>query len=140
MDVLVVSDAGVERHDADELPKLLKQEDALIWVDIPACDPAAVQALTGVFGFHRIAMRDCVERNHVSKVSSTPTMCSPCCTRRRSDGAATCTTSSWTSSSAQLSGHRPRPAEPGGRPAVAPGHRLSAAPDRGEEPARLLAV
>lgn len=68
MDVLVVSDAGVERHDADELPKLLKQEDALIWVDIPACDPAAVQALTDVFGFHRIAIRDCVERNHVSKV------------------------------------------------------------------------
>ena len=68
MDVLVVSDAGVERHEADELPKLLKQEDALIWVDIPACDAAAVQALTDVFGFHRIAIRDCVERNHVSKV------------------------------------------------------------------------
>jgi magnesium transporter len=68
VDVLVVSDAGVERHEADELPKLLKQEDALIWVDIPACDAAAVQALTDVFGFHRIAIRDCVERNHVSKV------------------------------------------------------------------------
>ena len=68
MDVLVVSDAGVERHEADELPNLLKQEDALIWVDIPACDVAAVQALTDVFGFHRIAIRDCVERNHVSKV------------------------------------------------------------------------
>ena len=37
-----------------------------------------------VFGFHRIAVRDCVERNHVSKVHVYPTMSSsPACTRSR---------------------------------------------------------
>jgi magnesium transporter len=67
MEVLVLCDGGVERHDADELPKLLKREDGLVWVDIPVCDPAASHVLSEVFGFHSYAVRDCVERNHVSK-------------------------------------------------------------------------
>ena len=68
MDVLVVCDAGVERHDVMELPRLLERQDAVIWVDVPVCDDGAVEVLSGVFGFHRIAVRDCTERNHVSKV------------------------------------------------------------------------
>src|SRR3954469_1570376 len=72
MDVRVVRDAEVKRYDATELPRLLEREDAVIWVDIPACDGAAVEVLSSVFGFHRIAMRDCVERNHVSKVHIYP--------------------------------------------------------------------
>jgi Mg2+ and Co2+ transporter CorA len=67
MDVLVLCDGGVERHDAEELPRLLKREDALVWVDIPVCDPFAGHVLSEVFGFHSFAVRDCVERNHVSK-------------------------------------------------------------------------
>jgi magnesium transporter len=67
MEVLVLCNGGVERHEADELPKLLKREDALVWVDIPVCDPAASHVLSDVFGFHSFAVRDCVERNHVSK-------------------------------------------------------------------------
>ena len=67
MDVLVLGDGGVERHDAEELPRLVKREDALVWVDIPVCDPFASHVLSDVFGFHSIAVRDCVERNHVSK-------------------------------------------------------------------------
>ena len=51
-----------------ELPRLLERQDAVVWVDIPACDDVAVEVLSEVFGFHRIAVRDCVERNHVSKV------------------------------------------------------------------------
>jgi hypothetical protein len=104
MDVLVVCDAGVERHDVTELPRLLERQDAVIWIDIPMCDKVAAEALSGVFGFHRIAVHDCVERNHVSKVhiwsTSTPTTYSPCCTHRSSASAVTSTTSSWTSSSA----------------------------------------
>jgi magnesium transporter len=72
MKVLVVCDAGVERHDVEELPRLLERQDAVIWVDIPVCDERAVDVLSGVFGFHRIAVRDCVERNHVSKVHVYP--------------------------------------------------------------------
>ncbi|HEU4348632.1 MAG TPA: magnesium transporter CorA family protein [Actinoplanes sp.] len=67
MEILVLCDDGVERHDAEELPLLLKREDALIWVDIPVCDPFASHVLSDVFGFHSFAVRDCVERNHVSK-------------------------------------------------------------------------
>ena len=60
MDVLVVCDIGVERHDVMELPRLLDRQDAVIWVDIPACDEVAVEMLSAVFGFHRIAVHDCV--------------------------------------------------------------------------------
>jgi Mg2+ and Co2+ transporter CorA len=67
MDVLVISGGRTEAHDAAALPALLKREDALVWVDIPVCDPTASQVLSDVFGFHSIAVRDCVERNHVSK-------------------------------------------------------------------------
>ncbi len=67
MEVLAICDGGAQRHDAEELPQLLKREDALVWVDISVCDPSATQVLSEVFGFHSIAVRDCVERNHVSK-------------------------------------------------------------------------
>jgi magnesium transporter len=67
MDVLVIDGDGVERHDVEELPLLLKRDDALVWVDIPVCDPTAASVLSDVFGFHSLAVRDCVERNHVSK-------------------------------------------------------------------------
>ena len=68
MDVRLVCDAGVERHEIEELPQLLERPDAVVWLDIPVCDQQAVDVLSGVFGFHPIAVRDCVERNHVSKV------------------------------------------------------------------------
>jgi Mg2+ and Co2+ transporter CorA len=67
MDVLVLSDGRAERHDPDELPALLKCADSLVWVDIPVCDLSGRQVLSDVFGFHPIAVRDCVDRNHVSK-------------------------------------------------------------------------
>jgi len=72
MDVLVVGAGGVERHPVADLPGLLARLDAVVWVDIPDCDQGAVEVLSGVFGFHRIAVRDCVERNHVSKVHVYP--------------------------------------------------------------------
>jgi magnesium transporter len=68
MNVLLVSEAGVERYEAEDLPRLLKDQDAVVWVDIPLCDQRASDVLSGVFGFDRIAVRECVERNHVSKM------------------------------------------------------------------------
>jgi hypothetical protein len=41
MDVLVVCDSGVERHDVTELPRLLERQDAVIWVDIVGARNAA---------------------------------------------------------------------------------------------------
>ncbi len=67
MDVLLVCDARVERHEIEELPRLLQRQDAVVWVDIPVCNQQAANVLSGVFGFHPIAVRDCVD---VSKVAS----------------------------------------------------------------------
>ncbi len=72
MDVLAICGAGVERHRVEDLPRLLERDDAVVWVDIPVCDDRAVEVLQGVLGFHRIAVHDCVERNHVSKVHMYP--------------------------------------------------------------------
>ncbi len=69
---MLVCDSGVERHSVEDLPQLLERDDALVWVDIPYCDPVAVETLVNVFGFHPIAVRDCVDRNHVSKVHAYP--------------------------------------------------------------------
>jgi magnesium transporter len=72
MDVRLVSDAGVEQRRVEELEALLGREDGLVWVDIPVCDEHAVRVLREVFGFHPLAVRDCVERNQVPKIHSYP--------------------------------------------------------------------
>ena len=68
MDVYLISPNGLEVHAADELSQLLDKPDALIWVDIGRCTGQDTGVLSEVFGFHEIAVRDCVERNHVSKI------------------------------------------------------------------------
>ena len=72
MDVQLIGDSGVARHRAGELPALLERGQGLVWVDIPSCDEEAVRVLSEVFGFHPLAIRDCVERNHVAKVHAYP--------------------------------------------------------------------
>jgi magnesium transporter len=72
MDVRVVGDAGVEQRPTEELKALLDGHDGLVWVDIPTCDEQAASALTEVFGFHPLAVRDCVERNPIPKIHSYP--------------------------------------------------------------------
>jgi Mg2+ and Co2+ transporter CorA len=68
MNVYSITDAGVEQRSADELTVLLKQPDTLIWVDIPVCLTPDAAVLLDLFGFHEHAVRDCVERNHISKI------------------------------------------------------------------------
>jgi Mg2+ and Co2+ transporter CorA len=68
MDVYSITDAGVEQRSAEELKVLLDQPDALIWVDMPICLANDAAVLSDVFGFHELAVRDCVERNHISKL------------------------------------------------------------------------
>ncbi len=67
MEVLLLRDGGAERQTVEDLPDLLKRKEGIVWVDIPVCDPDASAVLSDVFGFHSFAVRDCVERNHVSK-------------------------------------------------------------------------
>jgi magnesium transporter len=68
MDVYAITEAGVERRAADELQVLLKQPAGLVWVDVPICLALDAAVLLEVFGFHELAVRDCVERNHISKI------------------------------------------------------------------------
>ncbi|HET9648724.1 MAG TPA: CorA family divalent cation transporter [Microlunatus sp.] len=68
MDVRVIGPAGVEHHDPSEVPELLRSDVGVVWVDIPVCDSSAAEFLHDAFGFHPVAVRDCVQRNHISKM------------------------------------------------------------------------
>jgi magnesium transporter len=68
MDVWVIADGGVEQKAVEELELLIALQEGLVWVDIPTCDEEGVRVLSEVFGFHPLAVRDCVERNQVPKV------------------------------------------------------------------------
>jgi len=68
MDVYSITSAGVERRPAGDLKLLLEQPDALAWVDLPICRAEEAAVLSDLFGFHDLAVRDCVERNHISKM------------------------------------------------------------------------
>ena len=63
-----MTDQGIEDRSPDELPALLRCDTGFIWVDIASCDEGSSRALLDVFGFHPLAVRDCVERNRVPKV------------------------------------------------------------------------
>jgi Mg2+ and Co2+ transporter CorA len=68
MDVYSIAPDGVQRHDADDLKRLLATPDAVTWVDLPLCQAEEAAVLSELFGFHDLAIRDCVERNHISKM------------------------------------------------------------------------
>jgi hypothetical protein len=63
MDVRLLTGTGVERRSVEDLEALLTGSDGFVWVDVPACDEAAVHVLSTTFGFHSLAVRECVERN-----------------------------------------------------------------------------
>jgi Mg2+ and Co2+ transporter CorA len=63
---------GVHKGTVDDLPDLLARDDGVLWVDIPEGDPQAIAVLTDVFGFHPMAVQDCVQRNPIPKVHIYP--------------------------------------------------------------------
>jgi Mg2+ and Co2+ transporter CorA len=68
MDIRLVTPDGVRRHKVDDLPDLLPHGGGVLWVDIPEGDPDAATVLTDVFGFHAMAVQDCLQRNPIPKV------------------------------------------------------------------------
>ena len=60
MDVYSITSAGAERRPAGDLKLLLEQPDALAWVDLPICRAEEAAVLSDLFGFHDLAVRDCV--------------------------------------------------------------------------------
>lgn len=72
MDVRWVSPSGVEDCDPSDLPALRAREDGLLWVDITSCDEATARSLADLFGFHDLALRDILQRNHLPKLHAYP--------------------------------------------------------------------
>jgi Mg2+ and Co2+ transporter CorA len=68
MEVLWVSEEGLARHNEGDLPALLARDDGFVWIDLPSCDDDAARVLSETFGFHAMALRDCLRRSHVPKL------------------------------------------------------------------------
>jgi Mg2+ and Co2+ transporter CorA len=68
MDVRLITDHGVRTCAAADLPELLQRGEGVIWVDLPGCAPDDGQVLAEVFGFHPMAIRDCIQRNRVPRL------------------------------------------------------------------------
>jgi len=58
----------IESLTADDLPELLKDESALIWVDMEAPTEADEHILLHVFNFHPLTVEDCRENRHYPKI------------------------------------------------------------------------
>lgn len=72
MEIRLVTADGVHRCAIDDLPGLLGRDSGVLWVDVPEGDPDAVPVLSKVFGFHPMAVQDCIQRNSVPKVHVYP--------------------------------------------------------------------
>ncbi len=72
MDVLWVSEDGLDRRTEEDLPALMARDDGFVWVDLPSCDEDAARVLGETFGFHPMALRDCLRRSHVPKLRGYP--------------------------------------------------------------------
>src|SRR4029077_13747051 len=54
--------------DPSLLPDLLKNKHAILWVDIEAPTPKEIEILSVQFGFHPLAIEDCMSAVHLPKV------------------------------------------------------------------------
>src|SRR4051794_25620104 len=68
MEIRRLTAESVTRHPVEELPHLLADDTAFLWVDVPEGDPDAVDVLGRVFGFHARAVQDSLQRSPVPKV------------------------------------------------------------------------
>src|SRR5215204_2726512 len=57
-----------EGFTAEDLPELLKDESAVIWVDMESPTEADEQILLNVFHFHPLTVEDCRENRHYPKI------------------------------------------------------------------------
>jgi len=68
MEAFLVSESGATPEPVADLPVLLQDPSAVVWVNIRRCDDQTALTLSETFGFNDIAIRDCMERNHISKL------------------------------------------------------------------------
>jgi magnesium transporter len=72
MDIRWITADGAVRATADDLPRLLKEDEGVLWVDLHDGDPDTETVLGDVFGFHPKAIQDCLQRSPVPKVHVYP--------------------------------------------------------------------
>jgi magnesium transporter len=72
MDVRWITPSGMEERDWSEVPALLARDDGVLWVDVLSCDQPMARQLADTFGFHDLALRDIMERNHLPKLHAYP--------------------------------------------------------------------
>src|SRR5215213_2333602 len=58
----------IEGKTAEDLPELLKDKSALIWVDMESPTTADERVLLDVFNFHPLTVEDCRENRHYPKI------------------------------------------------------------------------
>ena len=62
----------IEGVPVEQLPELLQDQSAVIWVDMEAPTEADEQVLLDVFNFHPLTVEDCRENRHYPKVEEFP--------------------------------------------------------------------
>jgi magnesium transporter len=72
VDVRRITPTGVEDCEWSEVPGLLGRDDGFLWVDVQSCDQDMARQLADTFGFHDLALRDILERNHLPKLHAYP--------------------------------------------------------------------
>jgi len=75
MEILVYREVGQKVESGftvDQLPELLKDQQALIWVDMEKPSEADDRILLDVFHFHPLTVEDCRENRHYPKVEEFP--------------------------------------------------------------------
>jgi magnesium transporter len=61
-----------ENFTAEDLPELLKDDSAVIWVDMESPTEADERILLDVFNFHPLTVEDCRENRHYPKIEEFP--------------------------------------------------------------------
>jgi magnesium transporter len=73
MDVWLLTDEGLTRHEAGELADLLRRPDGFVWVDVPAWDDEADRELTTLLELHPVAVQTLLRRNYLPSAFPYPT-------------------------------------------------------------------
>lgn len=68
MDVRWITPQSVEMRALSDVPELLARTDGFVWIDIPECDAATSTALSEVFRFHPLSLRECQDRVPLPKI------------------------------------------------------------------------
>src|ERR671918_3186256 len=62
----------IEGVPVEQLPELLQDQSAVIWVDMESPTEADEQVLLDVFNFHPLTVEDCRENRHYPKIEEFP--------------------------------------------------------------------